>query len=194
MANAVLITEATGEPISVDELKKHSRVTSNAEDDLCAEWITASRQWCENFSNRVFGVSTWDIFIDDCFPSGVLEIPKSPLVSVTSIQYVAASASDMTRTTLPTTEYQVSTSDIIGRIAPAYGKAWPAVKPVMDAIVVRVVCGYQVLPKDFKSAVYLLAAHLYQNREGILVGSGVDAKEVPLGVKSLLTGGKLFKV
>lgn len=194
MAQSVLVATTGSEPVTVAELKAHSRVTSNAEDALCSDYITAARQWCEAYANRVFVQSTWDIYFDYGFPCGVLEIPKSPLISITSVQYVDASAADMTPTTLSASEYQVSTSEIVGRISPAYGKVWPTPKPVMDAVIVRAVCGYTSLPKNFKSAVYLLAAHLYQNREGILVGSGVDAKEVPLGVKSLLTGGKLFKV
>lgn len=194
MAGSVLITAPASEPLEVAELKAHSRVTSNAEDALCADQIKAAREWCEAYSNRCFITQEWDIYLDYGFGDGCITLPLSPVQSITSIKYVASNADGMTLTTLANTEYQVSKSDVVGKIFPAYEKVWPTTKPVPDAVVIRGLFGFTELPKNLKQAVYLLAAHFYQNREGIIVGSGMDAKEVPLGIKSLLMNRKVFKV
>lgn len=195
MFNSVLIAAPDVDPISVAELKKHSRVTSNAEDDLCEQMIGAATEWCETYSNRVFITQTWDLCLDTGFPCNEISLPKSPLQSITHIKYVDDQG---VLQTLDPSLYQVSTKGIVGRIAPAYEQIWPTVRPVLDAVQIRAVCGFsddpEVVPKRIRQAIYLLAAHLYQNREGVVIGSGISADEVPFGIKSLLMGRKLFKV
>lgn len=193
MFNPVLIAAPAEEPITVAQLKKHSRVTSSAEDDICATMIKAARMWCEAYAKRVFVTQTWDFFLDNCFPSSEIPLPKPRLQSVTHIKYVDTAG---VLQTLDSSKYQVSVAGIIGRIAPAFDEVWPTTRAVLDAVQIRAVCGYgnaAAVPDNIVQAVYLLAAHFYQNREGIIVGSGIDAKEIPLGIRSLLdSGDKLF--
>jgi uncharacterized phiE125 gp8 family phage protein len=193
MFNAVIFIEPASEPITVAQLKQHSRVTSAAEDTLCAQMIAAARRWCESYTKRVFINQTWDLFLD-YFPCALIELPMGKLQAITHVKYKDDQG---VLQTLDTSKYQYSTAGIVGRLAPAYEQVWPATRPVLDAVQIRAVFGYgadaDAVPANIKQAIYLLAAHFYQNREALIVGSGVDAKEVPLGVKSLLmSGDKLF--
>lgn len=195
MFNPVLKTPPAKEPVTLDELKSHSRVTTNAEDTDCEAMIAAAREWCESFANRTFITQTWDLYIDYGFPCTEIFLPKGPLQSITEIKYIDT---DGVVQTLDPSKYSYSAKGIVGRLLPAYGETWPVCRPVLDAVQITAVCGFATepadVPENIRQAVKLLAAHFYQNREGIIVGSGMDAKEIPLGIKSLLMNRKVFKV
>jgi hypothetical protein len=70
-----------------------------------------------------------------------LELPKSPLLSVTSVQYVDGSGALQT---LDPSQYLVDTATKPGRVTPAFGLAWPVARRQMDAVRVTFVAGHPV--------------------------------------------------
>jgi Phage gp6-like head-tail connector protein len=102
--------------------------------------------------------------------TGVIDIPKPPLISITSVKYYDFNG--VLQTVDPTT-YNVSLG-IPGRIQPAYSKVWPISRPTIDSVQVTFAAGMGATPADVsdavKAAMKLLIGHWYENREGAVVG------------------------
>jgi uncharacterized phiE125 gp8 family phage protein len=81
------VTLPSGEPVSLEEAKAYLRVDSDDEDLLIAGLVSAARELAERHTRRAFLTQDW-LFWRDSWPEARgrgLEIPKPPLVSVTSV-------------------------------------------------------------------------------------------------------------
>lgn len=194
-----LVTGPTIEPVSLAEAKAHCRVVVPDDDALISGYINAARSYLEEISGRSFVLSTWDYFIDNDWPwvfdfetrchQQMIEIPKSPLASVTSINYVdGAGASQL----LASNQYVVDGTGAIGRITPAYDVTWPTVRAQKSAITVRFVAGHasEAVPDPIRQAILLLIGHWYENREAVVIGA--TPSEVPLAVGSLIAPYRVY--
>lgn len=192
-----LVTPASVEPITVDELKAHLRIADHdADNAILTAIISAAREYVEIRLDRQLVTATWKLWLDR-FPgayseyaapvtwrSGVIRVPRPPLQSVTTLEYVDT---DGALQTLATSEYQVSTSRSPGRIAPARFKVWPVTDPLtMDAVRVTFVAGYGLaasVPPRSIQAIKLLAGHLYENRED---STEMALSRIPCGLEAFL--------
>ena len=86
-----LITPPAIEPVSLPEIKQHLRIDSDLEDALLLDFITAAREYCESYQNRVFITQTWDLFLDD-FPDSPFKIPLPPLTGQAEITAITCEA------------------------------------------------------------------------------------------------------
>lgn len=172
-----LVVPPAEEPITLDDAKAQVRVTHDAEDALLTSYIAAARQRCEDYQRRAWLAQTWELTLDSfpcaCAfsPRAGIRLPRPPLQSVESVQYVA---SDGTLTTLDSAAYEVDTSAEPGWIYPAYGTTWPATRCVSGAVRVRYVAGYAdsaALPETWKMAVRFEVGHYYANRESVVTGT-----------------------
>lgn len=168
MPGLVLVTAPSVEPVTIEDLKAHSRITADAEDGLLERLLLTARQVYEKQQSRALLTQTWDWSLD-CFPRGslVLQVPLSPLQSVTSITYYDP---ENTPTVWPSTEYVVDTAG--GRIAIPIWGSWPTAQlRSVNGVVVRFVAGYATVPllqdaeADVQAELLELAALLYENRE-----------------------------
>jgi len=158
-----LVTAPTYEPVSVDELKTHLRISHVDEDPYLYLLVRVAREEVEKFTRRKLISQTWDWRMD-AFPCE-FRVPYAPLQSVTSITYTAT---DGTATVLSSSVYDVDAYTSPGRIVEAYGQAWPSTRDVINAVTVRFVCGYGnplAVPKSLRQAVRMIAGHFYENRE-----------------------------
>lgn len=120
--------------------------------------------------------ATWKKTLDAWPCEGWIEIPKPPLVSVVSIDYVETGGTTLT---WGTSNYRVDIpSGRIaerGRIARAYAVTWPVIQDVVNAISVTFIAGYgttpDVVPGQLKRAAKMLISHWYENREAVQVGT-----------------------
>lgn len=175
--------EPTSEPVSLTAAKRHCRIDTVDSDSVLRGLIVAAREWCENRLGQQFMPATWRMKLD-CFPCWELELPRPPLVAVSSITYLDAAG---TSQTLSSTKYRVDTDSRPGRITPNYANIWPITYPVMQAVTVAYTAGYadsDSVPQSIKQAMLLLIGHWYENREGTLIGS--ISKECEFAVESLL--------
>lgn len=157
----------------------------SAEDTLVADLITAAREYCEKIGNQwALCEQTWELILDTWPSDSIIEIPISPLKSITSIKYKDSAGVE---TTWADTNYIIDTESFKGRVALAYGINWPTetLYPI-NAIRIRFVAGYGTaadVPKTFKSAIKLHVGHFYANREAT---NEKELKEIPMAVNSLL--------
>lgn len=186
-----LITAPTDEPIGATDAITHLRLGEDTDEDaLLNALIVAAREHVEAITNRVLLTQTWELTLD-YFPRfrsqdwshQPLRVPKPPLQSVTSIKYLDMGG---TLQTLANTEYTVDTTDVMGRIVPAWMKIWPITRDTLNAVTIRFVCGYgdaAAVPSSIKQAMLLLIGGMYENRESQVTQALMDN----LAVQALLS-------
>lgn len=171
----ILKTAPAAEPVTLDEAKLHCKVDGADEDTLITGLIVAARQQAEHRTGRALITQQWEYSLDR-FPARIA-LPKPRLASVQSVKYLDAQG---VLQTLPDTEYQVITSELVGGIVPAFGKAWPARRVQTDSVVVLYTAGYgnaAAVPASIKSWMLMAISTMYNQREGIITGTIVA--EVP---------------
>lgn len=179
-----LTTPPTAEVISLEEAKLQARVTLDDEDTLIEGLRIAAREWIEALTGRALLDQVWTMTLDGMRADGVIVLPRPPLRSVTSVQYVDSAGA--TQTWTAGTGYQVQTPAgpyaERGRITPAYGTTAPTVREdTLNAVTVVFRAGYGTAPKDvprpLRLAVAVLVQHIYD-------GGSLD--HVPAAVSALI--------
>jgi uncharacterized phiE125 gp8 family phage protein len=184
-----LVTAPASEPITTAVAKLHLRVDSSTDDALIDTLCAAAREYVETGTRRKCITQTWDLKLN-CFPGWdqALHLPFPPVSSVTSITYIAPDGtSTVWSSALYTTDLAAGPKAQMARIVPVYGQSWPQTRGVINAVVVRFVCGYAnaaAVPGGMLAAMKLLIGHWYANRESVVVGS--TPAEVQQGVESLI--------
>lgn len=159
--NLILVAPPAEEPVSLLGAKQWARVEIADDDDLIDSLIESARIEAEEYTQRAFIDQGWELKLD-CFPSAI-DLPKAPLSSVTSIDYV-----DSDGATQAFTDFVVTGSNGSGRIVPAYGFSWPITRSQVDAVTITFVAGYgdaAVVPEAIKSAINVRVNDMYVNRE-----------------------------
>lgn len=132
-------TPPTAEPVSLVEAKAHLRVDASADNVLITQLIRAARSQAEAFLARQLVVATYQWKLDG-FPA-VFEVPRPPLISVSSITYVDTNGDTQTVTA---SDYVVETTGDVGRIREAYNTTWPTTRADFNSVTVNFVSGYAV--------------------------------------------------
>lgn len=172
-----LYAAATGEPLTLALVQQHVKLPPEGPDDQLLEqvFIPAARQRCELATRRQLRRETFDLKLDAWPEERFIELPRPPLVSVTSVQYYDTAG--VLQALVANTDYTVSAPSgdrpRRGRIALKSGVDWPALEARADAIVIRFVCGYAsaAVPGMLKAAMLLDVATLYAGRENAVAGS-----------------------
>ena len=193
----VRATEPAVEPVSVSEAKQHLRVDISDDDPYIAGLITTARRYAEEYLDRSLIHTQWTMRLDT-FPHE-FELPRPPMatsgtMTATSVTYTvdpggAGGTSVLTTATLSTSTYRVDREATPGRIRTVYGGTWPSHLADPNAVSVTWWGGYGAsgadVPAQIRSAILMLVAHLYENRQAA-VATGAVPQDVPFGVKALL--------
>lgn len=158
-------TQASTEPVTLDDVKLYARVGHAVEDTLINSWISAGRKLAEDYQHRSYVTQVWQMTFDS-FPSKCLEIPQPPLISLDSVKIYDE---DGAETTVSTSDYFVDLTSEIGRVAFVSDYSWPSVtlRP-LNGVVVEFTTGYgaaAAVPDSVKNAIYIYCTHMYENRE-----------------------------
>lgn len=180
-----LITGPTVEPVTTADVKLNARVAHTKEDTIIAQWIKAGRIAAEQFQKKSYLTQTWKALFD-CWPKDGVELPMSPLQSVTSIKYYDI---DNTEYTFDSANYFVDTISEVGRIALNDSADWPSVSlRSINSVVIEYVTGYgataDTVPENVKNAIYIYCTYMYENREGEM--------PIPEAFKDLLRPERMF--
>lgn len=177
-----VVTSPALEPLTLEELKDHLRVTWDTEDAHINALQTAARQWSEAFTRRQFITATYKLTL----PTLVWKtyLPRPPLQAVSSIAYIDV---DGVSQTLDPSLYEVDTEAEPGVVHKAYNATLPSTRSVWNAVQITFIAGYggrEDVPQAIKQAVLMLVEHYYRQRSATTEGT---VSSIPLGVKSLLT-------
>lgn len=176
------------EPVTAAEAKLWARITTSSDDAIITSLITAARMLCENITKKAFITTSLYLWLDE-FPSdGIIEIPRPPLQSVTSVKYQDTSN---VQQTLSASYYGVITASEYGKIQRAYNVSWPATLSYPGSVLIEYKAGYgdaaSTVPEIIKTAIKVLVAHWYDSREPVLEGQMV---KVPFHVMMMLNSHK----
>lgn len=189
-----VITPATDEPLTVDDARLHIRLGDDetAEDALIQRGITTAREVAEGYSGRILVSQELEAAFDS-FPGcwEVLVLPFAPVTSVVSIKYTDTAGTEQT---LDPATYALSPYGSAREVYLKTGKAWPMTARERDAVRVRVIAGYaeDQAPSAAISAMLLIIAHLFENRQENVVDSRAAAIQLPLGAQALLDTIKVY--
>lgn len=194
------------EQIDIDAARKHLRVDlwgsppESDEDDWIQAQIPAARAYCEEYLGRALAPRTVELATNE-FPRHAVTNPPGPafalrfgpVQSITSVKYIDGDAVEQT---MDQAGYELDPYSTPSRLILAAGASWPTgASGRLNCVKVRYVTGYSlpadspqvhILPATARSAMLLMLAHLYKNREAVAVDARAVAIEVPLGCRSLL--------
>jgi uncharacterized phiE125 gp8 family phage protein len=185
-----LQTAPDNEPITLDELKTHLRITGSGEDTYLTGLIEEARQEIEDASGIAFITQEWLLTLDrwpaarEEWWDGVREahidvlyggnrqnyasvrLPRYPLQTVDTI---TTYSEDGTATSVTIADvFDVDTQSLRGRLTIKRGATWPIALQANNAIEIAYTAGYgdtaTAVPAPLKRAVRLMAAFLYEHR------------------------------
>ena len=182
-----LFAPPADEPLTLEEAKAHCLIGSaiTDQDALLEAFIPGVRERAEQATGRAMLIQTWDLVLDGFPREPYIELPKPPLVSVTSITY--RDTGGVLRTWASTNylvEAPAGPRCARGRISLPFAAIWPITLPQAGSVTARFVCGYGDagdVPALLKVAMLLDVGTWYLNRESVLTGSREQAIELPLG-------------
>lgn len=172
-------TAPTEEPITEAEAFAQLRLDEDDGGILVPSMIGSAREMSEEFTRRQLVTATFTMKLDVFPVDTTIDVPKPPLQSVTSIEYVDQNGDTQT---LASNKYVVDTNSDPGRITLNSTESWPATNDQIDAVTIIFVAGYgaaSAVPFIFKNAIRLMMTHSWENRGEVEV-------EMPDAIKSLL--------
>ena len=179
-----LVTPPVEEPVSLAEARLHLRVDFPDDDALIVSLIAAARMAAETLTGRQLVTARWKLVLDSfpgpsligvpagrsfSLPGHAILLPKCPVQSVVSLQYLDMAS---TTQTMPATDYTVDAACEPARVTPVFGKIWPIPLPQIGAVGVTFDAGYGTaasVPPGIKSWIKLRVGSLYAHREEVAV-------------------------
>ncbi|ESR25253.1 hypothetical protein N177_1770 [Lutibaculum baratangense AMV1] len=183
------------DPVTLEEVKEHIHVDFNDEDARIADFIKAATQRLDGRDGslgRCLVTQTWNLTLDR-FASEIA-IPLPPCQSIDAITYVDP---DGITQTLAPTEYQAFALGTVegAKVRPAYGKSWPTIRNVPEAVTITFTAGFgddpEDIPEPIRAAIKMRVGHLFEHRESVVIGSGFIT-ETPDGAEDFVRDHKTW--
>lgn len=183
-----IVEAGTYEPVSVEFFKQHARLGGDETEPDDTEslnlpaYIKAARIHAEKATGMVLTDGLYEVRLPSL--CGPICLPVSPVSAIESITYLDT---DGERQTLPAADYWLDDHPWEPRIFGAYGVAWPTyrVQPGGTRVQFRGVFNSDnPVESDLLIAICLMAAHWYENREEVVVGT--IATKIPSAAEMLL--------
>lgn len=198
---STLITPPAKPPMTIAYAKKHIKALGSAEDVLIEQWIEARGLFVEEYSGIQLITATREIWMD-AFPTGSgsqlrIELPRPPLQSVVSVEYVDGNGDlqPVSDGGSPEVLGYVVKAPVgpyaqRGWIEPLYGTTWPIARAEGGAVRVRYNCGFGDTPTDVPAlltgAICALVALDDQVRSAVHPVQSGQMVELPFGVTAIL--------
>lgn len=177
-----LITDATTEPLTLTQAKRHLRVEHSLDDDDITDAIVSARKLAEHLTGRALAQQTWERVLD-AFPSGEIELGVPPantddkVFEIVSVKYIDAAGVEQT---MDAADYSLDSDTPPGWVLPSETlAAWPTTLDAANAVRVRFTVGYS--PDADKGRALLRSwmkmqiGTMYKFREGVVAGVSIAA-------------------
>ena len=137
MHQPVLVTAATGQAVSIADVKDTCKIDHNELDTLISDYIDAATAIIQTDAEIALMSSTWALYLDE-FPDNEIELRRPPVTSVTSVTYVDSAGSTQT---LSSSLYTTDIKHKPSRIHLLYNETWPFTYEQPNAVTVTFVAG-----------------------------------------------------
>ena len=188
-------TEPAQEPIGLEEMKDWARIDDADSDATLSGNIIAARRWVETLTHRALITQTF-IYKISRFPgpiTTVIELPGGNTQTLTSIAYLDADGDSQTWASANYIADLVSQPGLVGL---AYNIDWPSIREWDLPITITYSAGYGDdpgdVPEELRTAIKIIAAELYENREDSIVGATIA--NVPWGAKRLADPFRIHRI
>lgn len=176
-----LVTDASTEPLTLTQAKRHLRVEHDVEDDDITDAIVSARKQAEHLTGRSLTTQTWERVLD-AFPAVEIELGMPPgitddrVLSIVSITYVDGAG---TTQTMDSADYSLDADTLPGWVLPSEALgSWPTTLDTANAVRVRFTTGYAPVEDKgralLRSWMRLQIGNLYKFRESIVAGVSVS--------------------
>lgn len=171
-------------PISLTEAKMHCRVDATDDDELITALINAAVSYLDGYSGilgRCLMPQVWQLCYD-AFPSGPLQIPLGPVISIDSVEYVDPVSGNYVAWNAA--NYETDLVSLEAWIAPV--DSWPTPMTTLNAVRITFTAGYAdaaSVPPAIRHAMLLLIGTWYENRAA---SSETPMTEIPFAATALL--------
>lgn len=187
MGNVVSYTHDGIDYVTVEDIKAHLRIDDTDEDAFLESLIEGAFDIASNYvgySLRKASVAHWF----DTSTDGCLYIPARVL-SITSVQYVNDAG---TLTAINYNTYGETTSKFLYKVELTadptslndYGKQYKVICVEGFELQSATADSFVKFPNAIKSAIYMICANLYENRQDDVIGT--ISSELPMNSKYLL--------
>lgn len=181
---AKLITAATFEPITLEELKSQVQLASDyrAHDAELYQLIQAAREQYQHDTQQVLCASSWRLKFDE-WPADFFELPTPTVTAISSIKYMDVSS---VQQTLSSSVYELDETYPSPRVELAYNQQWPTFRGEDGDIEINYVAGYAsqaAIPQAHKQAILMIASHWFETRTGMIQSNQAES---PVGYSSLV--------
>jgi len=168
--NFLVSSPSTVLPLSLEEVKDHLRVDCDDEDALLLAYLRGEATHVEEVANRSLVTQTVDLYLDRFPASGCIDLPRSPVQSVTGVNYTIQGATGVHGSTVSAATYTLDTASTPNRVVLKANQSWPSATLETDRPVrVRFVAGYgdagSDIPETIRVAILLRVADRYEHRE-----------------------------
>ncbi len=166
-----ITTAPTSEPITLSFVRNFLKLDDiTADDEFLLGLLASARLWAENLTGRCLMSQTVTQYHTN-FPCGrVIELARTPVASVTSIEYKASPSAAYT--TLSSANYTLDEIHEPARIVLNYNLSWPTYTPDLNVVKITYVAGHSSasdVPAPIKQAMCLMIGYWYDNREDMQV-------------------------
>ena len=190
-----IVVPPAADPVSLEEASQFLRLAEDSDAPTVERLIRSASHHVEEITRRCFVSRTIEARFDawPCqdlrrpdIPPDLILPSASPLASVERVTYVDT---DGAVQTLATDVYRVEAHREPGRLRLAFNRDWPNVRADREVITVRYDAGYGTdadVPDTAKTAILMLVAHWFENREAVDVATGGTVSEIPFGFESII--------
>lgn len=170
MGNYLHDNSGIPDAITVDEFKAHNNITHSEDDDTLAIVVSSVTDYLQRFTRRAFKTQTLTYYTEEL--EEFISLPLTPVASVASVEYYDSNG-DL-QTLVADEDYKVLTGIEPSQIKILNKKA---VENRPDAVRITYTAGTAETGKRFKTALFMLANHLYENKG--LVSYSAQTFEIP---------------
>lgn len=163
--------------------KAHLKIEAEdiEEDELVGAYLAAAVSHIESVTGVLLAPQTVTQRVASARVCGAIELYRSPVTEVISIDYVDGSGSDAVLA-----DYRLVGGNA-AVVLPALGSAWPGVAAAHPAaLTVTYTAGFdpEEVPPALEQAALFLMGHFYNNREAVVTGTIATA--LPMAVDALI--------
>ncbi|NIX76894.1 head-tail connector protein [Microvirga terricola] len=172
----ILIDGPAVEPVTLTEMKAYLRVDDDAEDELIAGLIKASRLMVEAAARRILIAQGWRLMLDRWPEGRTVPLPLSPVLSIESVRVfdAAGTASEVSA--------EVIDADLFAD--PPRLTATAAPERAANGIIIDLRAGYGVasddVPDPLRLAIKILVARWFENRGDVAGDQTLPAEALAL--------------